>query len=140
MNLKKPNIFLFRINQRLKSYEIATLVALNCDLSLKKHVEVAFKKSIFVRSQPHLETDTKITTKEAEKILAKAPGVKLITGPYPYATPVREAAGCDLVYVGRVREDISHERGLNLWIVADNLRKGAALNAVQIAEHLMKIM
>jgi aspartate-semialdehyde dehydrogenase len=51
---------------------------------------------------------------------------------------VTEAAGTDPVYVGRIREDISHERGLNLWIVSDNVRKGAALNSVQIAEILVK--
>lgn len=85
----------------------------------------------------HIETKDKITASQAEKILAQAPGVKLITGQFPYPTPVHDAAGKDPVYVGRVREDISHERGLNLWIVADNLRKGAALNALQIAENLI---
>jgi len=84
----------------------------------------------------HIETLDKLTAADAEKILSQAPGVKLITGQFPYATPVNDAAGKDAVYVGRVREDISHDRGLNLWIVADNLRKGAALNALQIAEHL----
>ncbi len=55
-----------------------------------------------------------------------------VAGGYP--TPVTHASGTDPVYVGRIREDLSHPRGLNLWIVADNIRKGAALNAVQIAE------
>ena len=86
----------------------------------------------------HIETDKKITTSEAEQLLSKAPGIKLMTGKYPYPTPARDAAGNDLVYVGRVREDISHPKGLNLWIVADNLRKGAALNAIQIADHFIK--
>lgn len=86
----------------------------------------------------HLETLDKITAEQAIKLLSKAPGVKLIQGEYPYPTPVKHAAGCDYVYVGRIREDISHARGLNLWIVADNLRKGAALNALQIAEELFK--
>jgi aspartate-semialdehyde dehydrogenase len=58
--------------------------------------------------------------------------------PGGYPTAVTEAAGRDPVYVGRIREDISHERGLNLWIVSDNVRKGAALNSVQIAEILVK--
>jgi aspartate-semialdehyde dehydrogenase len=58
--------------------------------------------------------------------------------PGGYPTPVGEAAGNDAVYVGRIREDISHERGLDLWIVSDNIRKGAALNAVQIAELLIE--
>lgn len=86
----------------------------------------------------HLETKEKLSAKDALQLLSNAPGVKVITGEYPYPTPVQDAAGKDLVYVGRVREDISHPKGLNLWIVADNLRKGAALNALQIAEHLVK--
>lgn len=86
----------------------------------------------------HIETKDKLTAKQAEKLLAQAPGIQLMAGQYPYPTPAHDAAGKDLVYVGRIREDISHEKGLNLWIVADNLRKGAALNAVQIAEHLIE--
>lgn len=86
----------------------------------------------------HIETKDKITASEALKLLEVAPGIKLIAGKYPYPTPLLDAAGKDHVYIGRVREDISHEKGLNLWIVADNLRKGAALNAIQIAEHLIK--
>lgn len=86
----------------------------------------------------HIETKEKITASQAQQLLTNSPGIKLITGEYPYPTPLHDAAGKDDVYVGRIREDISHERGLNLWIVADNLRKGAALNAIQIAEHLIK--
>ena len=59
-------------------------------------------------------------------------------GPGGYPTPVGDASGKDAVYVGRIREDISHPRGLNLWVVSDNLRKGAALNSIQIAEALIK--
>ena len=55
-----------------------------------------------------------------------------------YPTAVSEGANRDAVFVGRIREDLSHERGLDLWVVADNVRKGAALNSVQIAEHLIK--
>lgn len=87
----------------------------------------------------HIETIDKIDADHAMKLLAQAPGIKLISGDFPYPTPVNDAAGKDLVYVGRVRNDISHDKGLNLWIVADNLRKGAALNAVQIAEQLIKL-
>ncbi len=87
----------------------------------------------------HIETREKITADQARKLLSKAPGVvvmdKRANGGYP--TPASDAAGKDPVYVGRIREDISCEKGLNLWIVADNLRKGAALNAIQIAEHLI---
>jgi aspartate-semialdehyde dehydrogenase len=85
----------------------------------------------------HIETKDKMTAAQALNLLTHAPGIKLITGDLPYATPVHDAAGHDYVYIGRIREDISHEKGLNLWIVADNLRKGAALNAIQIAEHLI---
>jgi aspartate-semialdehyde dehydrogenase len=84
----------------------------------------------------HIETNEKLTLKHALDLLAQAPGVKLITGKFPYPTPVLDAAGKDAVYVGRVREDISSAKGLNLWVVADNLRKGAALNAIQVAERM----
>ena len=88
----------------------------------------------------HIETVDKITAQQAIKLLKRAPGIKVIDahrdGGYP--TAVSDAAGSDLVYVGRVREDISHEKGLNLWVVSDNVRKGAATNSVQIAECLIK--
>jgi len=88
----------------------------------------------------HLETRAKITATEVCELLKAAPGVELVdgteTGCYP--TAVTEASGNDAVYVGRVREDISHPRGIDLWIVSDNIRKGAALNSVQIAEILAK--
>ena len=86
----------------------------------------------------HIETRDKITREQAEKILRQASGVTLMTGEFPYPTPARDAAGKDNVFVGRVREDISCDRGLDLWIVADNLRKGAALNAIQIANQLIE--
>ncbi|MDR3491168.1 MAG: aspartate-semialdehyde dehydrogenase [Gammaproteobacteria bacterium] len=85
----------------------------------------------------HIETNNKITAAQALKLLKAAPGVKVITGTFPYPTPVKDAAGKDDVFVGRIREDLSHPLGLNLWIVADNLRKGAALNAIQVAEKLI---
>ena len=84
----------------------------------------------------HIETREKIDAARARELLASAPGVEVVDeragGGYP--TPVTHASGNDPVYVGRIREDISHPRGLDLWIVADNIRKGAALNAVQLAE------
>lgn len=86
----------------------------------------------------HLETKDKITVKQAEKLLSCAPSIKLISGKYPYPTPAQDVVGKDHVYIGRIREDISHQKGLNLWIVADNLRKGAALNAVQTVEQLIQ--
>ena len=88
----------------------------------------------------HIETVEKITAEQARALLEKAPGIKVIderaAGGYP--TPVSEAANADPVYVGRIREDISCERGLCMWVVADNIRKGAALNSIQIAEALIK--
>jgi aspartate-semialdehyde dehydrogenase len=88
----------------------------------------------------HIETRRKITAAEARALLTKAPGVKVIDDHKPggYPTAVTEAANHDTVYVGRIREDMSHERGLDLWVVADNIRKGAATNAVQIAEILAR--
>jgi aspartate-semialdehyde dehydrogenase len=89
----------------------------------------------------HIETRDKITAAEARKLLSKAPGVVVKDSHKPkgYPTPVGEASGTDAVYVGRIREDLSHPHGLNLWVVSDNIRKGAALNAVQIAEELIKL-
>jgi aspartate-semialdehyde dehydrogenase len=88
----------------------------------------------------HIETKDKISAEKACELLENAAGVTLLdgqkTGEYP--TAVTDSSGTDPVYVGRVREDISHPRGLNLWVVSDNIRKGAALNSVQIAEILAK--
>ncbi len=88
----------------------------------------------------HLETRDKITVERARELLGSFPGIELMDeredGGYP--TAVTESAGHDPVYVGRIREDISHPRGLDLWVVSDNVRKGAALNSVQIAEILVK--
>jgi len=88
----------------------------------------------------HIETKQKITAEEAKKLLASFDGIELIDeqvdGGYP--TAVSDAADTNPVYVGRVREDISCEKGLNMWVVADNVRKGAATNTVQIAELLIK--
>jgi len=88
----------------------------------------------------HIETRDKISAEKVCELLGNAPGVTLLdgqkTGEYP--TAVTESSGNDPVFVGRVREDISHARGINLWVVSDNIRKGAALNSVQIAEILAK--
>ena len=87
----------------------------------------------------NIETEKKLSAREARAILATAPGVRVLDNPsqniYPLAI---DAAGDDPVFVGRIREDNTIENGLNLWIVADNIRKGAALNAVQIAEELLE--
>jgi len=88
----------------------------------------------------HIETDSKLTAEDARQLLSAAPGVTVIDEQRDggYSTPVGDAAGTDPVYVSRIREDISHPLGLNLWVVSDNVRKGAALNSVQIAELLAR--
>lgn len=88
----------------------------------------------------HIETRAKITVEKVRELLAAAPGITVmderVEGGYP--TAVTESSGHDDVFVGRIREDISYEKGIDLWVVADNVRKGAALNSVQIAEELVK--
>lgn len=87
----------------------------------------------------HVEFSRPMFPDEAQRILAQAPGVKVLDDtaislyPHPWS-----AAGSDEVFVGRIRRDVSHPNGLVLWVVADNVRKGAALNAVQIAEEMIK--
>lgn len=87
----------------------------------------------------HIETRDKLDAAAARELLAAADGVELCDerSPEGVPTPAVHAAGTDPVYVGRIRDDISHVHGLDLWVVADNIRKGAALNAVQIAECLV---
>ncbi len=88
----------------------------------------------------HIETKAPISAEKVQELLQAAPGVELVDaredGGYP--TAVGESAGQDPVYVGRIREDISHPNGISLWVVSDNVRKGAALNSIQIAEVLIK--
>ncbi|HVC37199.1 MAG TPA: aspartate-semialdehyde dehydrogenase, partial [Gammaproteobacteria bacterium] len=88
----------------------------------------------------HIETREKLTAAQARVLLRRAPGVVVLDERRPggYPTAVTEAAHKDAVFVGRIREDISHPRGLDLWVVANNVRKGAALNSVQVAELLVK--
>jgi len=88
----------------------------------------------------HIETRKKLSAGDCRELLKKAPGIEVmdeqVDGGYP--TAVTEGATNNPTYVGRIREDISHEMGLDLWVVSDNVRKGAALNSVQIAEILIK--
>jgi aspartate-semialdehyde dehydrogenase len=87
----------------------------------------------------NVETEKKLTAAEVKSLLRQAPGIIVADEPennlYPLAL---DATGKDATYVGRIREDQSVQNGINLWVVADNLRKGAALNAVQIAEILIR--
>ncbi|MFP4428729.1 MAG: aspartate-semialdehyde dehydrogenase [Desulfovermiculus sp.] len=86
----------------------------------------------------NIETKKKLTSKEARGLLSQAPGIRVLDNPREniYPLPI-DAAGTDETFVGRIREDLTIENGLNLWIVADNIRKGAALNTVQIGEELI---
>jgi aspartate-semialdehyde dehydrogenase len=90
----------------------------------------------------HIETREKISVATVKDLLQNSDGVTVlderVDGGYP--TAVTESSGHDEVFVGRIREDISHPRGIDLWVVGDNVRKGAALNSVQIAEELVKIL
>ena len=90
----------------------------------------------------HIETKEKMTAQEATELLRQTEGVEVVDDPskLSYPSPAVNAAGNDPVFVGRIREDITHSHGLCLWIVSDNIRKGAALNSVQIAEKLIKIL
>lgn len=117
------------------------------DESIKVNATAARVPVFYGHSEAlHIETKTKISAKEARELMQNFEGITLmddrtlmgdpIDGGYP--TAVTESAGNDDVYVGRIREDISHPNGLNMWVVADNVRKGAALNSVQIAEILVK--
>ena len=88
----------------------------------------------------HIETRDKISAEQVRALLEKAEGVTVVdervNGGYP--TAVTHSAGHDATFVGRIREDISHPRGIDLWVVSDNIRKGAALNSIQIAEVLIR--
>lgn len=85
----------------------------------------------------HIETRHPITLEEVRECLAQAPGIIVVDENNSYPTPISHAANSDAVFVGRIRKDISHPNGVNFWIVVDNIRKGAALNAIQIAEVLI---
>ncbi|MDF0535425.1 aspartate-semialdehyde dehydrogenase [Shewanella yunxiaonensis] len=86
----------------------------------------------------HIETVQPTDAASVKAVLRDAPGIVLFEDDDDYPTAVTEGAGTDPVYVGRVRKDISHEQGINLWVVSDNIRKGAALNSVQIGELLIR--
>jgi aspartate-semialdehyde dehydrogenase len=86
----------------------------------------------------HLETRMPVDIEHVKQLLSDAAGIEYIEDEQDYPTPVSDASGTDAVYVGRLRQDISHPQGLNLWVVSDNIRKGAATNSVQIAELLVE--
>jgi aspartate-semialdehyde dehydrogenase len=86
----------------------------------------------------HIETGSPISAEEVKDLLEQADGVVVCRNDEDFPTQIGDASGKDATYVGRIREDISHNSGINMWIVADNVRKGAATNSVQIAELLVK--
>jgi aspartate-semialdehyde dehydrogenase len=88
----------------------------------------------------HISTRRPLSAAQARELLKNAPGVTVMDEPRVggYPTAATEAANRDTVYVGRIREDLAPDRGLNLWVVADNVRKGAATNSIQIAEALAR--
>jgi aspartate-semialdehyde dehydrogenase len=86
----------------------------------------------------HIETRQQISADEVKALLAQAPGLVVCENNEDFPTQIGDASGKDETYVGRIREDISHNNGINMWIVADNVRKGAATNSIQIAELLIK--
>ncbi len=87
-----------------------------------------------------IETERKITVEEARTAFQSAPGIILKDDPSQLVYPMPlETAGHDEVYVGRIREDLAFENGLTFWLSGDQIRKGAALNAVQIAEYLIRV-
>jgi aspartate-semialdehyde dehydrogenase len=86
----------------------------------------------------HIETNAPISAEEVKQLLSQADGIKVCHNDEDFPTQIGDASGQDATFVGRIREDISHVHGINMWIVADNVRKGAATNSIQIAELLVK--
>ena len=87
----------------------------------------------------HIEFEQPVSAEDAREVLGKMPGVKVLDSPEDSIYPMPwDVAGTDDVYVGRIRKDVSHPNGLAMWVVSDNLRKGAALNAIQIVEEVLR--
>jgi aspartate-semialdehyde dehydrogenase len=117
------------VNETRKIMEIPNVQV--CATTVRVPVFYSHSESV------NVEFAGKITPEEARELLKNAPGVKVVDDPFNNVYPLAiDAAGQDLTYVGRIRKDLSCENGLVMWIVADNIRKGAATNAVQIAEIL----
>jgi aspartate-semialdehyde dehydrogenase len=87
-----------------------------------------------------IETEAPLTAPQVRRALTGAPGVTVVDDPQNYVYPMPiESAGKDDIYVGRIRQDLANDNGITLWLTGDQIRKGAALNAVQIAEYLIKV-
>lgn len=104
-------------------------------------VPTAVRVPVFIghAASLHVETHEKISAAKVRTLLQEAEGVTLMDDAVDWPTPVTDAAGNDAVHVGRIRNDISSVNGINMWVVTDNMRKGSASNAVQIAEILVKL-
>lgn len=125
----KEEMKMFNETRKIMHSDVRTSATCVRVSSLRSHSE-----SVWV------ETERPLTVDEVREALAKAPGVTLKDDPQHYVYPMPlESAGKDDVYVGRVRRDLASDNGLTLWLTGDQIRKGAALNAVQIAEYLIKV-
>ena len=125
----KEEMKMYNETRKIMHYDVRTSATCVRVSSLRSHSE-----SVWV------ETEKPLTVAEVRKALEAAPGVSLVDDPQNYVYPMPlESAGKDDVYVGRVRKDIANDNGITLWLTGDQIRKGAALNAVQIAEYLIKV-
>ena len=125
----KEEMKMYNETQKIMHSDVRTSATCVRVSSLRSHSE-----SVWV------ETEQPLTVEQVRKALESAPGVTLVDDPQNYVYPMPlESAGKDDVYVGRVRQDLANDNGITLWLTGDQIRKGAALNAVQIAEYLYKI-
>ena len=119
---------MFHETQKIMHSDVRTSATCVRVSSLRSHSESVW-----------FETERPLSVEEIREALRKAPGVSLVDAPQNYVYPMPlESAGKDNIYVGRIRKDLSDDNGNTLWLTGDQIRKGAALNAVQIAEYLVK--
>ncbi len=124
----KEEMKMYYETQKIMHSDVRTAATCVRVSSLRSHSEAVW-----------LETEAPLEVEAVRKVLEAAPGVTLVDDPQHYVYPMPlESAGKDDVYVGRVRKDLAAENGITLWLTGDQIRKGAALNAVQIAEYLLK--
>ena len=125
----KEEMKMFNETRKIMHSDVRTSATCVRVSSLRSHSE-----SVWV------ETETPLTVEAVREAIAKAPGCTLVDDPQNYVYPMPlESAGKDDVYVGRIRKDLTNDNGITLWLTGDQIRKGAALNAVQIAEYLIKV-
>ena len=125
----KEEMTMFYETQKIMHSDVRTSATCVRVSSLRSHSEAVW-----------IETEKPLEVAEIRKALEAAPGVTLVDDPQNYVYPMPlESAGKDDIYVGRIRKDLADENGTTLWLTGDQIRKGAALNAVQIAEYLIKV-